>query len=129
MQIGPGRRESGGGNRLGQARVRAVPRLEQEYGHGPALLVPRPPGRAQDVRGKPVELARLVRIAHDGDRAAQREQDSRKLAVLELQPQLVKSIPQRIPIRIVEQQRQRSLSRRATRTGHCKGHSVHGRRR
>jgi hypothetical protein len=127
MQLGPGGRELGMGHRLGQACVRAVPRLEQEYGHRPVLLVPRALDRAQEVRGKAVQLARLGRIVHDGDRATQREQDSRQLAVLELRPQLVKPIPQRVPVGIVDQQRQHPLSRRPTRTGDRQRHSVDGR--
>ena len=67
-------------------------------GTGRVLLVPRATGRAEDVDGQAVQLARLVRVVDGGKRATERKQDSGELAVLELAPQLVKPITQRVPI-------------------------------
>lgn len=79
------------------------------------LLVPRAAGRAEHVHGQAVQLAGLAQVAHCMDRAAEREQDAGELPILELPPQLVKPITQRVPVGVDDHQRQRPFARDSAR--------------
>src|SRR5437588_1640411 len=98
MKLGPTRSEERRIERLVQAGVEGVPRVEQEYGHRSVALVPGSLGHAEDVGGEALRLASLRLIGDGAERAIEREQDSGDVLVIELAQQVVDAVSQQVPV-------------------------------